>query len=313
MITYNHEPFIAQAIESILSQQTQYSFELIIGEDCGTDNTRKICDTYATKYPDKIKLLPSDKNYGPSRNYIRTHEAATGKYIALCEGDDYWIDNKKLQVQVEFLETNPDYSLCFHDVFHLNGSKRTKSGKWSAPDTSDINYLLSHRGYITTLSVVFKSHSSVLELLKNSVQSSYLDFFLYVAVAQYGLFKFFPNRMGVYRIHQGGIWSNLGLIKATEKTIQGYRILYTQISESQQEQLKIKYLTTLEDFFLQAGTGNSSADTEHLIIKEMNIAPTVIEYIKQQTEEQNTVAFLVKKIPIKRLVEAIFYKIRKRF
>ncbi|MEI8059846.1 MAG: glycosyltransferase, partial [Ferruginibacter sp.] len=150
MITYNHGAFIAKAIEGVLLQQTNYSIELIIGEDKSTDDTRKVCEAFAKKYPEKIKLLPSDYNYGMGKNFIRTMEACTGKYIAICEGDDYWIDKNKLQTQVEFLEKNTTYSLCFHDIYHLAGNRKTNSGKWDAPDTSDINYLLTHRGYITT-------------------------------------------------------------------------------------------------------------------------------------------------------------------
>ena len=313
MITYNHESFIAQAIEGVLLQQTTYSFELIIGEDCGTDNTRKICEQYAQKYPDTIKLLPSDGNYGMAKNFIRILEASTGKYIAMCEGDDFWIDKNKLQTQVDFLEKNPTYSLCFHDIYHLNGKRKTVSGKWNAPDTSDINYVLSHRGYMTTLSAIFRSHPSVAELLKKAVLSPYLDFFIYVAVAQYGLFKFFPARMGVYRVHQGGVWSSLNMIKATENAVKGYRILYPLLSPEQQHYFTIKCLANVEDFYLQAGIPEEASSIEQLVVKEMGVAPYVLDYIKQQVREQSEIAFLVKKVPIKKLFYAIWYKIKKRF
>src|SRR6516164_8232942 len=113
MITYNHGKYISEAIESIVSQKTNFEFELVIGEDCGPDDTRAICEQYAAKYPDIINLLPSDKNYGPMGNTIRVMYACTGKYVALCEGDDYWTDPYKLQKQVDFLEANPDFSICF--------------------------------------------------------------------------------------------------------------------------------------------------------------------------------------------------------
>src|SRR6185312_7655388 len=116
MITYNHENYIRQAIESIVGQVAGVRFELVIGEDCSKDNTRAICAEYSVKYPDLVRLLPSDRNYGPMGNTVRTLAACTGEYVAMCEGDDYWIDNLKLQKQVDFLDSHPDYSMCFTDV-----------------------------------------------------------------------------------------------------------------------------------------------------------------------------------------------------
>lgn len=114
MIAYNHEKYIAQAIEGVMMQQASFPFKLVIGEDCSTDNTRKICKAYKAKYPDKIQLLLPDSNLGMTHNFISTLQACTGKYIAICEGDDYWTDSYKLQMQFDFLETHENYSVCFH-------------------------------------------------------------------------------------------------------------------------------------------------------------------------------------------------------
>ncbi|MDO5687277.1 MAG: glycosyltransferase [Neisseria sp.] len=127
MITYNHEPYIAQAIEGVLMQKTNFKFELVIGEDCSTDRTREICIEYQKKYPEIIKLLLPEKNLGVVKNGDRTIKACTGKYIALCEGDDYWTDPLKLQKQVDFMEANNDYSMCFHNAYVIN--KRTNEKK----------------------------------------------------------------------------------------------------------------------------------------------------------------------------------------
>lgn len=113
-ITYNHEPFIAQTIEGFLLQIVNFKFEIIIAEDCSTDKTREICKEYAYKHPDLIKLIYSDYNIGAVKNEKRAMIAARGKYIAFCEGDDYWTDALKLQKQYDFLEHNSDYSVCFH-------------------------------------------------------------------------------------------------------------------------------------------------------------------------------------------------------
>ncbi len=119
MITYNHAPYIAQAIEGVLQQETSFPFELIIGEDCSTDGTREIVFEYQKKYPDMIRVITSDHNVGATKNSCRTERACRGKYIAYCEGDDYWHHPLKLQKQVDFLEHHPDIGLVFSD-YHLH-------------------------------------------------------------------------------------------------------------------------------------------------------------------------------------------------
>ena len=111
MITYNHEPYIAQAIEGVLNQKTDFPIELVIGEDCSTDRTREIVLEYQKKYPDVIIVITSEKNVGMQKNNYRTAKACRGKYIAFCEGDDYWHHPLKLQKQVEYLETHADVAL----------------------------------------------------------------------------------------------------------------------------------------------------------------------------------------------------------
>jgi glycosyltransferase involved in cell wall biosynthesis len=109
MLTYNQEQYIAQAIDSVLMQKTNFKYQLVIGEDCSTDSTKGICESYAEQHLEKVKLLPAlNKNIGLINNYLRTIRACDGKYIAICDGDDYWIDENKLQKQVDFLEANRD-------------------------------------------------------------------------------------------------------------------------------------------------------------------------------------------------------------
>lgn len=116
MITYNHEIYIREAIENVVGQQTDFPFELIIGEDCSTDRTREICLEYQKKFPSIIRILISDNNVGMINNGRRTSGACRGKYIAFCEGDDYWHNPLKLKKQVEYLETYQDVGLIHSDV-----------------------------------------------------------------------------------------------------------------------------------------------------------------------------------------------------
>lgn len=118
LLTYNHKNYIAQAIDSVLEQKVTFNYELLIGDDCSTDGTCEIVDSYFKKYPNLVKTVRSKQNVGPVKNEKRLIEESKGKYIAFLEGDDYWVDTLKLQKQIDFLESNPDYGLVHGDVNH---------------------------------------------------------------------------------------------------------------------------------------------------------------------------------------------------
>ncbi len=114
-ITYNHEKYVRKAILSVLQQETDFPFEVIVGEDCSTDSTRAILQEIKAQYPDQVKLLFREKNLGrPTLNVYQTSMECSGKYVAYLEGDDYWTDTKKLQKQVDFLEAHPEYIAVTH-------------------------------------------------------------------------------------------------------------------------------------------------------------------------------------------------------
>ena len=207
MITYNHEKYISQAIEGVLMQKTKFPVELVIGEDCSTDNTRKICLEYKEKYPDKIKLLLPENNLGIIQNFTTSLQACTGKYIALCEGDDYWTDPEKLQKQVDFLEENEDFSICFHAVKIKNEQENIIVDDYitrDVPDVTDI-YELIKGNYIHTPSVVFRNNE---EIIKAYIALDILlmgDYALHILNARYGKIKKLPEAMAVYRAGVG-VW-----------------------------------------------------------------------------------------------------------
>ena len=144
MITYNHAPFIVQAIEGVLQQKTNFPFELVIGEDCSTDGTREIVFAYQRRYPDIIRIITSDSNVGMKTNGLRTRKACRGKYVAVCEGDDWWQHPLKLQKQVDYLETHPDCGMVHsnYDVYHESSKVLTKDymnyRKFEVPQKPDI-------------------------------------------------------------------------------------------------------------------------------------------------------------------------------
>jgi glycosyltransferase involved in cell wall biosynthesis len=144
MITYNHALFIEQAIESILQQKTNVSFELVIGEDCSTDETRRIILGYRDKYPKIIKVVMSDKNVGMKKNLLRTTEACQGKYIAFCEGDNYWSCQNKLQKQFEYLENHSECGMVSADcnIYYENSKKFAKDFNYNNGFREELNFSL---------------------------------------------------------------------------------------------------------------------------------------------------------------------------
>jgi glycosyltransferase involved in cell wall biosynthesis len=155
--TYNHEKYIARCLESILMQKTNFFFEIIVGEDCSTDNTRAIVMDYYNKYPDKIRVILAETNSGGWGNMFSIQQACRGKYHAYCEGDDYWIDPLKLQKQVDFLESYPDYSMCFHDAFFIWETRQKAPRYFCPPDLSkNITFedIINRPCFIPTASIV---------------------------------------------------------------------------------------------------------------------------------------------------------------
>lgn len=124
MPVYNHEKYVAQAIESVLMQKTDFKYELIIGEDCSTDGSRNIIREYQSRYPNIIKVIYQSENRGMFKNGSMIRKRAKGKYWAFCEGDDYWTDSSKLQKQVDFLENNNRYSAVYHNVLCVDKKGR---------------------------------------------------------------------------------------------------------------------------------------------------------------------------------------------
>jgi len=210
MITFNHAPYIAEAIEGVLNQKTKIPLELIIGEDCSTDNTREICKNYAKNNEGIIKLLPTESNLGMMPNFQRTLKACTGKYIALCEGDDYWIDPNKLQKQVNYMEAHPECAMCFSAAEMIKGNGR-KVGKFVRPNKGD--RIFTVEDMILGGGSLF--HTGAVVLRKNIIDnlpSWYFecpigDYPLALICAYHGTIAYMDEVMSVYRIAAAGSWT----------------------------------------------------------------------------------------------------------
>lgn len=124
MLTYNHEKYVRQALEGILLQKTKFRFEVIVGDDCSTDGTQEILQEYRKNYPEIFRLVLREKNIGATKNNYDLKHRAKGKYFACLEGDDYWTDENKLQIQVDFLEAHPEYIACVHKCLFVDESSK---------------------------------------------------------------------------------------------------------------------------------------------------------------------------------------------
>ena len=205
MITYNHEAYIAQAIEGVLMQETDFLIELIIGEDCSADRTREIVMEYQKRRPDLVRVFTSDVNVGMQRNGQRCFDAGRGKYIAICEGDDYWTDPRKLQKQVDFLEANAEYAMCSHAVKTVFEGGVDPHNPFVQPLRSASFEDIVNRGlFIPSLSMVYRSSAMdsrpewFLRLFAGHMASIYM-------ITQSGMNYHFDEEMAVKRKNPGGV------------------------------------------------------------------------------------------------------------
>jgi glycosyltransferase involved in cell wall biosynthesis len=262
IITFNHAPYIKQAIESVLNQKHHYSFEIIIADDCSTDGTTGIIKKYQEEYPSLIKVIIQPVNVGASKNFTGLLKAARGKYIAYLEGDDYWKDELKLQKQIDFLEHNPDYSICFTDVLEtfsedLNDPRNVLHGGSGSKSTTTINDLL-YENYIQTVSVIFKNK------LFPYFPDWYADLMpgdwpLHILNAQFGKIFYFDECMCVHRNYSDGLWSSQKKIKRIENTLNVCNVIGKELNLVSNKNLKagisklllssVKYLLKEQRYF----------------------------------------------------------------
>lgn len=235
--TYQHVNYIGQCLEGILMQKTDFKFEIILGEDESQDGTRQICVDYAQKYPEIINLfLRSRKDviYIGSKptgrfNFIENMKASTGKYLAICEGDDFWTDPLKLQKQVDFLENNLDYSLCFHPcktLKEINGELILTKQLWKGIDYRySFQNLLTYWNIPTASLMIRKDYKMDFPKWFSQVASG--DIALVMLYFEKGNFKLLKDYMSVYRISDIGISSS----HVDYRMIHYRAVLYSHLNE----------------------------------------------------------------------------------
>lgn len=235
-ITYNHAPYIKECIEGFLMQKTTFPIEILIHDDCSTDGTTEIIKDYEKQYPDLIFPLYEEENQyqkgKASEIDLYNYKRARGKYIAYCEGDDYWTDPLKLQKQVDFMEANPDYSVCFHDFKKHDIRKDV----WFCPAYGD-NKLYDVNGIDIYAELFFRypNFGQPLTMLFR------LDKYNFSWCKQYKFFRdtheiyhllcngkgrFMNFVGGVYHLHDGGVSTSLNITKTALIVRETYKELF---------------------------------------------------------------------------------------
>lgn len=217
-ITYGHEKYIRETLDGVLMQQYAGPIEFIIANDNSPDQTDEVVKTYFQEHPApenfEIKYTKHHINKGLSKNFVWALQQSQGKYIAFCEGDDYWTDINKLQKQVDFLERNSDFVLCFSDREVLNDKVMEITERLH--DKTSFNKSEIPFTYVPPLTAVFRN---VVNKIPSQLYSNFIDASLFLFLSQYGSFYYFNEKMAIYRIHEGGAYSgNSELTNYTRST-----------------------------------------------------------------------------------------------
>jgi len=215
-ITFNHEAYLAQAIESVLVQQTSFAVEMVIGEDCSSDGTRRIAQEYERKYPGRIRVLTPVHNLGIMPNLMATIASCTGEFIAFLEGDDYWTNPTKLQRQVEALRARPACAMCFHDaeIFYDDNSSPARNfsekfadilSKHGADYQEFTQRDLARLGWFMPSAAMLFRANSLLPLPTWLAGVFSGDYTLQLLSTSHGPAHYLPCVMSRYRLHAGGV------------------------------------------------------------------------------------------------------------
>lgn len=237
VVAYNQEKYIAECLDSLVSQETDFKFEIIVGEDCSTDSTRAIVQQYVDKYPNLIKPIFHEQNVGAVENVKQVYIAAKGKYIAHMDGDDMALPTK-LQKQFDILEENLDCNVCSHDMSKIEKNGKSNRRAWNHPE-GKYDLLDLYR------KLPFFAHSS--KMFRNKYKSNFwdellcnpniLDIDVHIANLEDGLIYHISQLLGVYRVDSGvsskGLKYNealpVGIERVFEKGLDTYKYDETKL------------------------------------------------------------------------------------
>ncbi len=226
MITYNHEEFIERAIQGVLNQNTTFKYVLLIADDNSTDSTFNILQRYEAEFFDVIRVYRRSENLGAVNNFAEHFKSCSADYVAICEGDDYWLDENKLQKQFDFLENNQRFIGCLHNA-KVTGvgveSSYVDSGMKCVVNFDD---LLKANSF-PTASIFFR-RKMLSEQCINLVSAAPVgDWLLLLSLAKFGPFHYDGAEMAVYRVHMQGMWNKKDYVQRQYSLVEIYFYIYT--------------------------------------------------------------------------------------
>ena len=289
-ITFNHAPYIRACLDGFLMQKTSFVFEILIHDDCSTDGTREIIEEYSKKYPDIIfPIFQTENQYSKGVRGMMARfnfPRSRGKYIALCEGDDYWSDPYKLQRQVDFLEANTDFSICFHNMKILNESNPSAIEFTNSKDQESVSSILdlaSKGNFMFTASVVFKKPKDGFPNWLTDLPIG--DYAIHLFNAQFGKIKFLDQVMGVYRIHAGGVWGSFSKEKLYDRWIPMLEQLQDKFSDEVNKTLRAQKIYSLLDVYMISFEKKDNKKANEVMALIMKVNPFFMAM--KLTEVQN--------------------------
>jgi len=238
--SFNHAEYIAEALDSVLMQRADFPFEILVGDDASTDGTREIIAGYARRHPDRVFPLFPDEPMGNAGGLIfkALLERARGEYIALLDGDDHWLADDKLSLQVAVLEER-DCAFCFHEtiVFFEDGTRGAQLFNAGQAPTTRLEDLLGAWNTIATSSVLYRNRGAG-ELPGWLFEITAIDWALNILNARHGDIAFIDRPMSVYRIHPGGVWSRLSRVEELEQKLASLAQLESSLPSRYRGQLE---------------------------------------------------------------------------
>ena len=294
-ITYNQEKYLRKTLEGIFSQNIKDRIELIIADDASSDSTPDIIREYSKKYPSIIKSIFRKKNLGSSRNFFGALSKARGSYIAVCEGDDYWLDNNKLQTQIDFLEKNRNY------IIHSGNAKIVSDDKvlngslmdiYNKPKSYTIHSLATHNP-LYTCTIMFRNIKFNKEMQKYLGRKDLFfgDWSLYIALLQQSGLKAYKDTQvySAYRKHDKGIYTSMSHVKVMERCsthlVDTVEVLSDQVDKRNAVNKAIEYAVAAnKEYLLSINTGLQ------VTIKKLEQGKKQLENQKLLAENQKLLA-----------------------
>jgi len=208
VITYNHQRFLPRTLDSLLLQEAKFPWEVVVVDDASTDATPAILDDYAARHPERIRAYHNPRNRGPFRNFLYALHQCRGEYIAVCEGDDYWLSADKLRKQVGQLDANQDCAGSLHDAVVVNCDETVIRAGYHTPTRSRFDLagcMCELRGHFPTCSMMFRA-AVLADPLPQWFVRHPCDILLLYLVGRSGDVLFRTDRWAAYRVHEEGVW-----------------------------------------------------------------------------------------------------------